>query len=166
MTVLDRGVGPMTPFGAELVEGGATFRTWAPKAQDVYVATDPGATADWSRWAPDATHRLLPQGDGSWAGFVPGLSDGAPCLFWICGKGSEGFKRDPYARGWHRSLSSRTAPASFAPRTPIRGTTPTGGRPRLAISSSINSMWAFSGGLRRRGGATAHSSTWFTAWAI
>ena len=98
MTVLDRGLGPMTPFGAELVEGGATFRTWAPQAQDVYVATDPEATADWSRWTPDAAQRLLPQGDGSWAGFVPGLSDGAPYLFWIRGEGSEGFKRDPYAR--------------------------------------------------------------------
>ena len=32
-----------TPLGANLVAGGATFRTWAPAAREVYIALQPGA---------------------------------------------------------------------------------------------------------------------------
>lgn len=100
MPVLDQGVGRGTPMGATLVPGGASFRTWAPNARDVHVVTDAGPTAGWSRWTPDPAARLVPLGDGTWAGFVPGVADGDPYLFWIRGPegGSEGFKRDPYAR--------------------------------------------------------------------
>ena len=49
---------------------------------------------------PDPAHRLFPLGDGTWAGFMPGLVDGDPYLFWVRGPemGTEGVKRDPYAR--------------------------------------------------------------------
>ena len=36
--------------------------------------------------------------DGFWAGFVPGIKDGDLYRFYVVGAGSEGFKRDPYAR--------------------------------------------------------------------
>ena len=87
-------------MGATPSQGGVIFRTWAPTARDVYVVTDPAATNQWCTWTPDATDRLIPLGDGTWAGFVPGLGDGDPYLFWVRGPegGSEGFKRDPYAR--------------------------------------------------------------------
>ncbi|WP_333672532.1 alpha amylase C-terminal domain-containing protein [Elioraea tepidiphila] len=93
-------VGPYTPMGATLVPGGATFRTWAPTARSVHVVTDAHVDADWSRCTPSDDTRLAPLGDGTWGGFVPGITDGTPYLFWIQGPegGSEGLKRDPYAR--------------------------------------------------------------------
>lgn len=102
MPVSQQHIGPDTRMGANLVDGGATFRTWAPSARDVYVVTDAGSTASWSSWTPNPSARLVERDDGTWAGFVPNIRDGAPYLFWIRGpvdgKGSEGFKRDPYAR--------------------------------------------------------------------
>lgn len=100
MRVSDRQVGRTTPMGATLVPGGATFRTWAPAARAAYVVTDGHATGGWTRWIPCVEARLHPLGDGTWAGFVPGVMDGDPYLFWVVGPedGSEGFKRDPYAR--------------------------------------------------------------------
>ena len=94
-------VGQNTPMGATLLaEGGATFRAWAPAARDVYVVTNTRTTNNWIDGAPDPADRLFPLGDGTWAGFVPGLADGDPYLFWVRGPemGTEGFKRDPYAR--------------------------------------------------------------------
>jgi 1,4-alpha-glucan branching enzyme len=87
-------------MGATLIPGGATFRTWAPEARDVYVVTDVASTAAWKTWTPNPGERLFPLGDHTWAGFVPGIQEGDPYLFWIRGPsgGSEGFKRDPYAR--------------------------------------------------------------------
>ena len=99
-------------MGATLLpEGGAVFRTWAPAARDVYVVTDAHTTRGWTVWVADPAHRLFPLGDGTWAGFVPELADGDPYLFWIRGPetGTEGFKRDPYARelGTHLVTSVR-----------------------------------------------------------
>jgi 1,4-alpha-glucan branching enzyme len=31
-------ISPSTPMGATLVDGGATFRVWGSRAQEVYVA--------------------------------------------------------------------------------------------------------------------------------
>lgn len=100
MPVLNQNVGRQTPMGATIVTGGTTFRTWAPTAQDVYVVTDPSATSSWSQWKPDPADRMTPLDDDTWAGFVPGIGDGDPYLFWIRGPvgGTAGFKRDPYAR--------------------------------------------------------------------
>ncbi|HEU0140077.1 MAG TPA: alpha amylase C-terminal domain-containing protein [Bryobacteraceae bacterium] len=88
-----------TPMGANLVEGGATFRVWAPRARDVYVVA--GAEAAASRepgWTPRLSDRLTRREDGTWALFVPGLKEGAPYRFYVVGDAGGGFKRDPYAR--------------------------------------------------------------------
>ncbi|MGE3178018.1 MAG: alpha amylase C-terminal domain-containing protein [Vicinamibacterales bacterium] len=89
-----------TPMGATLVDGGVTVRTWAPHARDVYIVTPATLTDGWLTWEPVESARLTPLGDDTWAGFVPGLGEGDPYLFWVRGPvgGSEGFKRDPYAR--------------------------------------------------------------------
>lgn len=95
-------------MGATLVPGGATFRTWAPTARAVHLVTDHRASAHWSRLTPCDETLLTPLADGTWAGFAPGMADGDPYLFWIIGpeRGSEGFKRAPYARelGTHPSF--------------------------------------------------------------
>ena len=100
MPVTHESIGRDTPMGATLGHGGATFRTWAPAARDVYVVTAAEMTAEWTQWVADPANRLVPLGDGTWAGFVPGMADGAPYLFWVRGPegGTEGFKRDPHAR--------------------------------------------------------------------
>ena len=41
---------------------------------------------------------LVKDAEGFWAGFVPGIKDGDLYRFYVVGTGSEGFKRDPYAR--------------------------------------------------------------------
>jgi 1,4-alpha-glucan branching enzyme len=87
-----------TPLGATLVPGGATFRTWAPTALEVYIAlghltgTAPGA------FPKNPGDLLVKDANGYWAGFVPGIKDGDLYRFYVVGTGSEGFKRDPYAR--------------------------------------------------------------------
>jgi 1,4-alpha-glucan branching enzyme len=98
MPVLNQRIDLTTPLGATLVDGGATFRTWAPNALDVYVVTDALAAASVAGWVPNASDRLFPLGDQSWAGYVPGMQAEDPYLFWIRGLGTSGFKRDPYAR--------------------------------------------------------------------
>jgi 1,4-alpha-glucan branching enzyme len=89
-----------TPMGATLLRDGATFRTWAPNARDVHVALGKNGDPDLSSFSPTVASRLIPMGDGTWAGFVPGARDGDAYLFWIRGPldGSTGLKRDPYAR--------------------------------------------------------------------
>src|SRR5260221_1653876 len=92
-------VGLPTPMGAAVVDGGTTFRTWAPNARDVFLMRDPQLLeAPPAGWMPDPADRLAPLGDGTWAGFAAGMGEGAPYLFWINGTGSSGPKRDPYAR--------------------------------------------------------------------
>jgi 1,4-alpha-glucan branching enzyme len=86
---------PTTPLGANLVNGGATFRAWAPRATAVYVngiflgAPKTGQTSDLLM-AQDAR--------GYWTGFLAGAVDGDLYHFWVVGAGSSGYKRDPYAR--------------------------------------------------------------------
>jgi 1,4-alpha-glucan branching enzyme len=88
---------PGTPLGANLVAGGATFRTWAPAALEVYVVLGtPGGEP--SAWAKDPNALLVKDEDGFWGGFLPGVQDGNLYRFYVVGTGSEGFKRDPYAR--------------------------------------------------------------------
>src|SRR5215470_6146736 len=90
-----------TPLGVNLVEGGATFRTWAPTAREVYVALrDPGKAVP-SIWAKNPDDLLVKDGNGYWAGFFPGVEEGDEYRFYIMGIGTEGFKRDPYARELH-----------------------------------------------------------------
>lgn len=87
-----------TPMGATLVEGGATFRVWAPKAVNVAAVTGDELTrARVPGWHPPDAAQLVKQIDGTWSGFVSGVEDGAFYRFWVAGEGSTGFKRDPYA---------------------------------------------------------------------
>jgi 1,4-alpha-glucan branching enzyme len=86
-----------TPFGANLAQGGVTFRVWAPAAREVYVVRGaPGGLPN--TYVRDPADLLVNDASGCWAGFVPGMGDGDLYRFYVVGTGSEGFKRDPYAR--------------------------------------------------------------------
>ena len=86
---------PTTPMGAAIVNGGVTFRAWAPRASAVYVSGIFGGQAKTGQ-----TDDLLMAKDanGYWTGFIPGAQDGDPYHFWVVGTGLPGYKRDPYAR--------------------------------------------------------------------
>lgn len=79
-------------MGGTLVPGGAVFRAWAPRALAVYVS------GDFNAWRQEPATLLTAIGGGHWAGFIPGLKEGDPYLFWVEGPGSRGYKRDPRAR--------------------------------------------------------------------
>ena len=90
---------PNTPMGANLIDtGGATFRTWAPNASEVYIAVGyPSGTAA-AAFPKNASDLLVNDGYGYWTAFVPRVTDGDLYRFYVVGAGAEGFKRDPYAR--------------------------------------------------------------------
>ncbi len=88
---------PHTPMGANLIGDGATFRVWAPRAEAVYINGNFNYGDNWTKDG-DESNRLVRDGSGYWSGFVPGVKDGDQYKFYIVGKGSKGFKRDPYAR--------------------------------------------------------------------
>lgn len=83
-------------MGANLVvEGGATFRFWAPRASAVFLNGTFGGVSSLGQ-----TDDLLMAQDanGYWSGFVPNALEGDLYRFWVVGPGSTGYKRDPYAR--------------------------------------------------------------------
>lgn len=80
------------PLGATVHSGGVAFRTWAPRALDVWVI------GDFSGWAPTDAGRLQNLGDETWAVSSPQFSENSAYLFWIHGSGNSGPKRDPRAR--------------------------------------------------------------------
>ena len=79
-------------MGANLIADGATFRVWAPGADDVYVV------GEFNGWTPDDKWRLQGGAATHWTGFLAGVADGTLYKFWVRGKGSAGLKRDPHAR--------------------------------------------------------------------
>ncbi|MER9757425.1 alpha-amylase family glycosyl hydrolase [Mesorhizobium sp. M0166] len=81
--------GENDPIGAHLVDGGATFRIWAPEARNVSVG---GSFNQWNKLA------LNLQADGYWWTFVQGAKEGDQYKFEIEGVGSAGAKRDPRGR--------------------------------------------------------------------
>ncbi|HEX6363138.1 MAG TPA: alpha-amylase family glycosyl hydrolase, partial [Albitalea sp.] len=83
---------PDTPMGANLVADGATFRVWAPHARAVHVV------GDFNGRRVDDASRLTRDDAGHWRGFIPGVRDRDRYLFHVVGEGSEGPKRDPFAR--------------------------------------------------------------------
>src|SRR4051812_11309407 len=87
-----------TPLGANLVAGGATFRTWAPKAREVYIALKQPAGTAPAAFPKNPDDLFVKDLNGVWGGFVPDIKDGDLYRFYVVGTGSEGFKRDPYAR--------------------------------------------------------------------
>jgi hypothetical protein len=61
-----------TPMGATLVDGGATFRVWAPRARSVHVAF-----GGVEGYAPTPDDALVENPDSHhWTGFFPGVVDG------------------------------------------------------------------------------------------
>ena len=85
-------------MGATLVTGGATFRTWAPAAKEVYAVLRDFDIASPGGWTKNPGDLLQKDSRGYWTGFFPGVKDNDPYRFWIVGTGNEGYKRDPYAR--------------------------------------------------------------------
>src|SRR5450432_1877954 len=86
-------------MGGNLVPGGATFRIWAPNAVKVVIVVSAELRNIGSPgWQPADTSQLVKQADNTWTGFFPDFVEGSPYRFWVQGAGSEGAKRDPYAR--------------------------------------------------------------------
>ncbi len=81
-----------TPMGANLVADGATFRVWAPNAKSVHVI------GEFNNRHRNDSSLLTKDSQGFWHGFIPGVKDRQRYLFYVVGNGSEGPKRDPYAR--------------------------------------------------------------------
>jgi 1,4-alpha-glucan branching enzyme len=90
-----------TPMGGNLLSTGqgATFRVWAPAAREVRILWDYTKTNE-DGWRNNQAAKLQQTGDGFWGGFVPGLKDGDRYIYYVVGPigGTEGLKRDPYAR--------------------------------------------------------------------
>ena len=86
---------PQTPMGANLIDGGATFRAWAPRATAVYLNGTFGGVAQNSQ-SDDLL--MARDANGYWTGFLAGARDGDRYHFYVVGEGSSGYKRDPYAR--------------------------------------------------------------------
>jgi 1,4-alpha-glucan branching enzyme len=99
-----RTISGTTPTGATLIQEGATFRVWVPRAAAVYLNGVFGNTV----FDKQTDDRLLSKdGNGYWTGFQAGAKDGDLYRFWVVGTGTSGYKRDPYAR--------ELAPASAFP---------------------------------------------------
>ena len=92
MPASQQNINASTPMGANLVDGGCTFRVWAPRAKQVYV------TGEFNSNTRNDQSLLLPHGNGDWTGFIPGVKEGQLYKFYVVGRGREGPKRDPYAR--------------------------------------------------------------------
>ena len=94
-TITQANINAATPLGANLVDGGATFRAWAPNASEVHLKLNMPNPA----FVPGPDTLLTPNpSTGIWGGFVPGIKDGDPYLFYVVGASGQDFKRDPYAR--------------------------------------------------------------------
>ena len=66
-----------TPMGAQLVERGATFRTWAPGAKEVYVVLHNFDVQSPTGWKKNDQDLLIRDANGYWGGFFPGVVDGS-----------------------------------------------------------------------------------------
>jgi 1,4-alpha-glucan branching enzyme len=107
-------ISPQTPAGATLDADGATFRLWAPEADAVYLHGIFGGQV-FEQLTDD---RLLQKdARGYWTGFQDGARDGDRYRFWVRGKGSRGYKRDPRAR----ELDPQNFPNCFAILRPAGG---------------------------------------------
>jgi 1,4-alpha-glucan branching enzyme len=88
-------ISPQTPAGATLDADGAAFRLWAPEADAVYVHGIFGGQV-FDQLTCD---RLLQKdARGYWTGYQDRAREGDRYRFWVQGKGSSGYKRDPRAR--------------------------------------------------------------------
>lgn len=110
-----------TPMGCNLLDaGGATFRVWAPAAREVRLLWDYVKASDVG-WRNNQAARLQQMGNGFWGGFLATFKPGDKYMYYVVGPfgGSEGLKRDPYARdltddpGWPECQCLAIAPKSF-----------------------------------------------------
>lgn len=92
MAASQKHINSSTPMGANIIDGGTTFRVWANGAKAVYVS---GEHNNWNHGPSDL---LVKDENGYWSGFIPGIGEGTQYKFWVEGHGSKGYKRDPYAR--------------------------------------------------------------------
>jgi 1,4-alpha-glucan branching enzyme len=92
-------VNTSSAMGATARSDGTAFRTWAPNARSVSVVAGSALSASNNpAWRPAPEDRLASLGDGSWGGFLDGIGNGDPYMFFVEGDGGPGWKRDPYAR--------------------------------------------------------------------
>jgi 1,4-alpha-glucan branching enzyme len=78
-------IGTSTSMGANPAPGGCTFRLWAPRAKAVH------ACGTFNGWAVDDALRLSPgPAEGHWAGYFPGVGEGAEYKFWVVGESGPG----------------------------------------------------------------------------
>jgi 1,4-alpha-glucan branching enzyme len=95
LTISQANITATTPLGANLVNGGATFRAWAPNASEVHLKLKVPNSA----FVPGPSTLLTRDAStGIWGGFVSGVNDGDTYLFYVVGASGQDFKRDPYAR--------------------------------------------------------------------
>jgi 1,4-alpha-glucan branching enzyme len=80
------------------VDGGATFRAWGPNAKEIYLVLNDTGNDQPAHWSKNVADLLVKDARGYWGGFFPGVQENTLYRFWVVGEGSEGFKRDPYAR--------------------------------------------------------------------
>ena len=78
-----------TPLGANLALGGATFRTWAPNAVEVYLALKQPAGTTPAAFPKNPDDLLVKDTNGYWSGFVPGVKDGDLYHFMSSGRGAK-----------------------------------------------------------------------------
>lgn len=116
-------------MGANLIGSGATFRVWAPRALEVYIG------GHLNRWTQQEASKLVGDSRGYWAGFIPNVHNEDPYNFFVVGEGSQGYKRDPYAR---------VAPDPFL--FEIKG----GGRKRKTRCSAYGDLRGFTKGQKGR----------------
>src|SRR5436305_9912328 len=86
-------IGPGTAVAARAVEGGTTFRLWAPHAEHVYVVVNGGPAP-----AQPDNELVKDAATGHWTGFLPGVGVGSRYRYHIEGPNGSDLKRDPRAR--------------------------------------------------------------------
>ena len=98
-------------LGCHRMDGGYTFRVWAPCATKVFVV------GDFNGWSEDDRMESL-EGTGFWEAFVPSrrISDGGLYKFKIYTGSDVIYKADPFAAsngGWKESASRVFDPATY-----------------------------------------------------
>lgn len=94
---------PHAGMGAVLVDGGATFRVWAPHATHVWVI------GDFNGWDSGANPQLERDGDGAagtWSVHVPGVHAGQEYQFQVDTGSEVVWRADPYARQMTSSVGN------------------------------------------------------------
>ena len=95
-----------------LLDGGATFRVFAPNAAAVYLnGTFNGRVHD-----RDDAATLLEKRGSYWTGFMAGAVDGDRYRFWVKGPpgGTVGYKRDPYSKELRNTGGADNFPRCFS----------------------------------------------------